>query len=810
MITGTYNLIADPSWGLIQFQEVRLECDTTLGPVTINLPAISTLTQSTNLKLIVVDATANANTNNITVNSDGSDTFDDSVTNQIVLDTDGSSVIFQNVALTQWIATDSVNGANNQYNDILYADLYNKIINKQLIPGGKYRLLNYKSVNFLNGVDIASSNPTPIDPSFNPRQVYVGPNEILLLEAISDYQLSPIAISEQYPQDIIQFQGFTNKIGVGFNFSNGQVLPDSTVITGFDLQWDGTNAYFNMPTNYPALFGQKFYLYADFNGGSDYVENDYFILTPFTPEPIYQYVGGAIQTNIQISSNGYKIILTDLTFTDFQNYDTGTLNVGTIIALNDSYGCITRRDDTYKNINVPFDFRSMKYRRYEVDLSSNTAISLIYAGIGDNPLIAGFNRPTTGSYIDYSIFPENCYNIYWEGIGGYSFENDNNVFTNSCYEINLGTNAKNNTCTNFAGNSIKIFFQQNILLNASNNNLANQFSNNISTVFSQNFTSDYALFNILEIVTQNTFLGPFTNNKIQGSYKFNVTGSIFANNVIGTGFESNQIGDYFQNNLNIGNNFQNNIISNGFKDNLNIGNNFLNNVIGYNFRNNSTILNFFQNNKIGNDFKQNTTIGNDFKNNIIGNNFSVNVIDDVFQQNKIGDSFSDNINIGYAFQSNIINDYFQRNNISNQFQLNTIRDYFDDNTIGGYFQYNTLNSFFRNNNIGPTFKQNNIDILCMGNIIGNSFMSNTIGIEFKDNSIGNAFQYNTITNGFKQNIIGSSFQINTTTTPVTTLNFTAATRVYADYSCTILKGSDSNFYLAYFNGITQFFVSPTS
>ena len=98
----------------------------------------------------------------------------------------------------------------------------------------------------------------------------------------------------------------------------------------------------------------------------------------------------------------------------------------------------------------------------------------------------------------------------------------------------------------------------------------------------------------------------------------------------------------------------------------------------------------------------------------------------------------------------------------------------------------------------------------MGNIIGNSFMSNTIGIEFKDNGIGNAFQYNTITNGFKQNIIGSSFQINTTTTPVTTLNFTAATRVYADYSCTILKGSDSNFYLAYFNGTTQFFVSPTS
>jgi len=114
MITGTYNLIADPSWALTQLQEVRLECDTTLGPVTINLPAISTLAKSTNLKLFIVDVTANANVNNITINAGAtglpplSDTFDDSTTTSLVLNTDGSSVVFQNVAATQWIATESV------------------------------------------------------------------------------------------------------------------------------------------------------------------------------------------------------------------------------------------------------------------------------------------------------------------------------------------------------------------------------------------------------------------------------------------------------------------------------------------------------------------------------------------------------------------------------------------------------------------------------------------------------------------------------------------------------------------------------
>ena len=114
MITGTYNLIADPSWSLAQFQEVRLECDTTLGPVTINLPAISTLAQSTNLKLFVVDATGNSGTNNITINAGAtglppvSDTFDDSTTTSLILHTDGSSVSIQNITANQWIAVESI------------------------------------------------------------------------------------------------------------------------------------------------------------------------------------------------------------------------------------------------------------------------------------------------------------------------------------------------------------------------------------------------------------------------------------------------------------------------------------------------------------------------------------------------------------------------------------------------------------------------------------------------------------------------------------------------------------------------------
>jgi hypothetical protein len=140
MITGTYNLIANPSWALTQLQEVRLECDTTLGPVTINLPAISTLAQSTNLKLFIVDATANANVNNITINAGTnglppvSDTFDDSTTTTLVLNKDGSSVSIQNVAGTQWIAIESISAGGVNVNTILVSGPFTPNSQSALLP----------------------------------------------------------------------------------------------------------------------------------------------------------------------------------------------------------------------------------------------------------------------------------------------------------------------------------------------------------------------------------------------------------------------------------------------------------------------------------------------------------------------------------------------------------------------------------------------------------------------------------------------------------------------------------------------------
>lgn len=55
MITGTYTLVADPSWALSQLSNVYLTVDASAAPVTINLPELSTVT-ALNVKIHVIVA----------------------------------------------------------------------------------------------------------------------------------------------------------------------------------------------------------------------------------------------------------------------------------------------------------------------------------------------------------------------------------------------------------------------------------------------------------------------------------------------------------------------------------------------------------------------------------------------------------------------------------------------------------------------------------------------------------------------------------------------------------------------------------
>jgi hypothetical protein len=415
--------------------------------------------------------------------------------------------------------------ALNNAEEIVYADLYDKIVAAQLTPGQWYKLTDYKSVNFLNGWNIAYINPTATDPNFDPREIYEGENEALLLQATTTNALSPVAYSEKYPQDILEFQAYTNKIGVDLDFAAGDLLPNGSFVPNdFDLKWDGTNVYIEMPTGFPALFGHYFYLYAEFSDGENsyYQDGTYEPLTPGIVECQYPYTSDdpdygypKAMSRIRVEEGGMKVVLLDLTEEDFNNYAVNSLYIDTVQAIGDAYGWVTRRNNTQKQINVPFDFRGRKYRRFEVDLSAiNVDLGTGYYGIGDNFL----NQGTTGNYKDLKIFFDDIdtYNIQWEGIGGpdvywYNGFSDNNVFGSRC---------ENNSIEDYMfNNTVGFFFVE----------------NKIKKYFANNTIGDFTFGNTVGV--------NFTSNKIASSFSLNTIASYFGSNIIANNFNNNKI-DY--------------------------------------------------------------------------------------------------------------------------------------------------------------------------------------------------------------------------------------------------------------------------
>ncbi len=589
-----------------------------------------------------------------------------------------------------------------------YQELYDLVVNEELTPGNWYKF-PYRSVNFLNGWESADANTGGAFPSYDAREVYVGDEEIILVQAVSSSQIANNAYSENYPGDVIQFTPYTNQIGVQMSINNGATLPDSSILSGFDLQWDGTNVYFNMPSGYPALFGHYFYLYAGFNDGVDiyYQQVTYEPLTPGISIP--QLPSSTIQSSrLKVIDGGTKILLIDLVEADVTNYIADSLNVTTIYAIDDAYGWITRRTDTQRNISTPFDFRGRKYRRYEVDRfgfidiisyssSGSTATDGIYYVSGNNITGFGYNsifKVTVVSGSVTSVEFENKGRSYaisdtilidGTSIGGITGDDDITITIEKVItDVNFWSIG-----TNFNGVDVPSDIYKDFKVFTENENTQNNIQwEGIGSpdMISYSGYSD-----------NNVFFGNVSNVKISdNSYS----------NTIDTNFESNIIG----------NNFYENTIGYNFNDNI-IGNNFRKNTIGYDV--------YY--NKIGSDIRENI-IGNNCQNNTIGNRFRDNVINNFFAYNTIDTNFKDNI-IGDSFAYNKIGNYFYKNFIHEGFgfgfnssQGNVIGNYFSDNKIGEYFYNNIISDSFYYNIIVDYFQLNDIKAF---NVYNQDFTSST-------------------------------------------------------------------------------------
>jgi hypothetical protein len=579
-------------------------------------------------------------------------------------------------------------GSVGAIESITYSDLYDKVIGSELVPLQWYRLTDYKSVNFLNGIEIATINPTPVDSNFIPQEIHQGDTEVLLLQAISNNEISPIGYSEDFEGEIVEYRPYTNKIGTLSYFYNGQTLPNSVVLSGFDLQWDGVNVFFNMPAGYPVLYGYTLYFYSSFDGGNYRVSQGY---SPLTPDPKLVYVEYPDApdkiTNISIENGGLKIVLLDLVEQDFLDYDSDSLSVFAPYALGDAYGQIVRRIDTFKEIDVPFDFRGIKHRRFECEiLGFITSVSYTATGstATDDVYIIDSSEYTTDSVqgqnaeFKITVVSGTVSNVQIFKSGRLYATGE--TFTIDGTEIG-GTTGVDDvviTITNVTSN-ISYWGQGDVFRGAATTGNYEDFP-----VF--NYTGE-DVSNIKWLKTSQ-FVGYIEDNNVFGDISYvELKGGVLNNTVgglgnvtINVGFEYNTLGSLYYNT--IGSNFYNNVI--GSLDNSIIGNEFSNNTIAS-----------FSNNIVGNSFNENV-VGNDFNNNNIGNEFDNNNISDWFAYNKIGNNFYNNT-IGEYFgygasisQGNVVGNYFYNNTIGEYFYNNTIADEFYGNTIDDYFQLNNV------------------------------------------------------------------------------------------------------------------------
>lgn len=116
--------------------DVVLQCDTSVGPVTINLLDIPAGYWNTLYKLYVVDISNNASVNNITINAGVGQTINDS--SSIVIDTNGGSALVRIVDNAKYIATLSSSGSCCGINFLTNAALQALISGNTLKPGEWY------------------------------------------------------------------------------------------------------------------------------------------------------------------------------------------------------------------------------------------------------------------------------------------------------------------------------------------------------------------------------------------------------------------------------------------------------------------------------------------------------------------------------------------------------------------------------------------------------------------------------------------------------------------------------------------------
>ena len=562
---------------------------------------------------------------------------------------------------------------------LTYAELVTLIGDSGLVAGGKYLITDFATTHFI--VDGDGNQDT--------GSIITGDTEPLLVTATGSNTIDKEAKSALYPQDIIHYDW--NPDNWADDLSFGDTSYNQEQIESLTLTGAAGTANITLAGGLTKL--------ATFNTD----------LTTTASDFVTAFANDYLSKNIFLTSSGSDLIFTarvagvpfippaisNVTGDLAGSVLNGNPNVAVMVT--GFKGVIYFRHDTILDNYMGYDFRNVKFRRWETDVPAWAGTPTSYSK-GDYVTYSGFiykslvnlnenNTPADGSsfwvqLLDLSLTPYwNASGSSWKGITSGAGFVDVKTFAEGIATATYERCCRSNHFIGFKDDNYDYEAIATILMN----NVFFLQDNDYYQVYSNEFGAE---------CNYNTIGNNFNYNTIGNNFNYNTIGNSFNYNTIGNSFNYNTIGNSFNYNT-IGNNFYYNTIGNSFNYNT-IGNYFNSNTIGNSFYSN-TIGNYFNSNTIGNSFYYNT-IGNSFNYNTIGNSFNYNTIGNNFYYNTIGNYFN----------SNTIGNYFNSNTIGNSFNYNTIGNYFNYNTIGNYFNYNTIGNYFYSNTIGNYFQQNDV------------------------------------------------------------------------------------------------------
>jgi hypothetical protein len=256
----------------------------------------------------------------------------------------------------------------NDTEDITHAQLVAKRDAGELITGKTYRLTDYQSVNLLHGENTIW-NGIPQNSVLTGGDLmgtHTSPTEVLLVKAVSNNSISRIAHSETFKDDIIYYDIDQNDIFYEWFYVTNYESSSNWNIT---MQFDGglNKNYIDLPPGMTITAPHPYvYIYIEWNGGSNYYDAEWYPLSTGVAEaPTDDW--GTDSSTITLANGGNRIYFDDLTTPITVD---GYAEVDFNLSIGGLKGKVIRRIDTKNNIDVAIDWRNVKYKRYEVDLTS--------------------------------------------------------------------------------------------------------------------------------------------------------------------------------------------------------------------------------------------------------------------------------------------------------------------------------------------------------------------------------------------------------------------------------------------------------